>query len=371
MNSTFRRLRLHLLGWLMLAAALSYIAALLFSAYMIDGILQDPAANLLVEMGLYRWAQNNKHTLVIAFIALCMLAGVYIASAQVGSYLNQLDGALDKILSASLDPIGLPAVLRPLEMKLNTIKNTLRQREIDRKESEQRKNDLVVYLAHDLKTPLTSVIGYLALLDEEHGLPSHQREKYIQVAYRKSMKLEDLVNELFETARYNVQGMELALRPLNLPRMLRQLTEEFYPLLEEHGLSCRIESQGAGEIVADPDQLARVLDNLLRNAVFYSMAGSTVEIQSDWVPGGVRVCYRNYGVTIPPERLERIFERFYRGDEARSSGQGGAGLGLAIARRIVELHGGSITARSENLWTEFTVFLPQKENAGQENASGI
>lgn len=247
-------------------------------------------------------------------------------------------------------------------------KRAAAERERQLADESARRSDLVTYLAHDLKTPLTSVIGYLSLLDEVPDMPDAQRARYTGIALDKACRLERLVNEFFDITRYSLTNIELELAPVDLAGLLVQLADEFYPALSAHGNVARVTVAGAvrtveqpGEplvVTADAARLARVFGNLLRNAIAYSDEGTPVEIGAVAGEGSVVVTVSDTGATIPSHKLRAIFDRFFRLDEARGSATGGAGLGLAIAREIVELHGGSISAASENGRTTFTVELP-------------
>lgn len=221
-----------------------------------------------------------------------------------------------------------------------------------------RKNDLIAYLAHDLKTPLTSVIGYLSLLKEAPDMPWEQRVKYTNIGLEKAMRLESLINEFFEITRYNLHEIVLEKERFDLGYMLMQMAEEFYPVLEPRGKSVTIHPTEDLLITADPDKLARVFNNILKNAAAYSYDNTEIEIHTGLQDDTVQVSVSNFGRTIPPQKLERIFEKFYRLDDARSAHTGGAGLGLAIAKDIVDAHGGSICVTSRNQVTTFTVVLP-------------
>lgn len=221
-----------------------------------------------------------------------------------------------------------------------------------------RKNELVAYLAHDLKTPLTSVIGYLSLLEEAPDMPPEQRGKYTGIALEKALRLESLINEFFDITRYNLQEMVMEKECFDLSFLLIQLADEFYPVLEQHGKTISMDADEELPVLADPDKLARVFNNILKNAVAYSYDNTQITIHARYQDGLVRVDISNYGKTIPKQKLDVIFERFYRLDDARSTHTGGAGLGLAIAREIVTAHGGTIAVTSENQVTTFRVTLP-------------
>lgn len=274
-------------------------------------------------------------------------------------FLDELAEAADILTDPEDDgPIFLSPELGELEEHLNLAKARALRDAYAAKEAEQRKNDLVVYLAHDLKTPLTSVIGYLSLLRDEPDLSPALRARYTGIALDKAERLEDLINEFFDVTRFNLSRMELEKRPCDLSRMLQQVASEFAPMLEERQLTVRLDLPEALPYPCDPDKLARVFDNLLRNACHYSEAGTAVEIAARQEEGAAVLTFTNRGVTIPPDKLGRIFEQFFRLDASRASRTGGAGLGLAIAREIVGLHGGTIGAASAEGVTVFTVRLP-------------
>ena len=242
------------------------------------------------------------------------------------------------------------------------LKARLQSREQKLQQETARKNDLITYLAHDLKTPLTSVIGYLSLLDEVPDMPQAQREKYTHIALEKSQRLEGLINEFFEITRYNLQQLTLDREPVDLSYLLVQLTDEFYPILQAHGNTAELNAPETLTVSGDSAKLARVFNNILKNAVAYSDRDTPIRIRAEEAEGQVSVFVENQGRTIPPQKLETIFEKFFRLDEARATATGGAGLGLAIAKEIITLHGGTITAQSQNRRTTFRVTLPSEQS---------
>ena len=248
-----------------------------------------------------------------------------------------------------------------MERKLNQIKSSLRKKTQDALEAEQRKNDLVMYLAHDIRTPLTSVIGYLSLLDEAPDLPADQRSKYIRITLEKSYRLEKLINEFFDITRYNLQTMLLEKQTINLPYMLMQMADEFYPTLSQSGKQVLVDAEENLTFYGDPDKLARVFQNILKNAIAYSFDNSIIKIQARYSGNQILISFENQGNQIPEHRLSAIFDKFYRLDEARSTTTGGSGLGLAIAKSIINAHGGEITAESDTAKTVFTITLPRNK----------
>lgn len=273
-------------------------------------------------------------------------------------YFNEIEEGLDMLVKEDAGSISFSPELSPMENKITGIRYLLEKRKLDAQTAEQRKNDLIVYLAHDLKTPLTSVIGYLTLLKEEPELPPQLRCRYTGVALEKAERLEELINEFFDITRFSMTSIVLNLDRVNLSRMLEQVISEFDPILAERELRWAAQIEEHVEILCDADKLERVFDNLIRNAVAYSYARTEISLVMQNRGEYVEIQVKNHGNTIPEEKLAHIFEQFFRLDASRSAATGGAGLGLAIAKEIVELHGGTITAVSGQESITFTVKIP-------------
>lgn len=278
-------------------------------------------------------------------------------------YLDDLVAAAGQLAHPGDDPITLPAAMESVEDQLNLARQQALRDAQAAKAAEQRKNDLIVYLAHDLKTPLTSVIGYLTLLRDEPQISPEARARYTGIALEKAERLEDLVNEFFDITRFNLSHLELERQSIDLTRMLEQVVSEFQPMFAEKELQCQLDLPPRLAYDCDPDKLARVFDNLLRNASYYSLPDSTVRIAGQTRDGEIVLTFSNAGKTIPQEKLDRIFEQFFRLDSSRATRTGGAGLGLAIAKEIVELHGGTIRADSADDQITFTLRLPVRGGA--------
>ncbi|WP_342443706.1 HAMP domain-containing sensor histidine kinase [Lysinibacillus sp. FSL K6-0075] len=351
---------------------IAIIIGLFINFAFIDGVLQAPFADAFIafcenvlQLDYYAassaynvlFRQNKPLWLAIGFILLLLII-FYIALSRFTRYFHQISSSITMLADESGKEIVLPAELDFLEKKLNNVKYKLEKRARDAQEAEQRKNDLVVYLAHDIKTPLTSIIGYLSLLDEARDMPVEQKEKYVTVTLEKSYRLEQLINEFFEITRFNLQSIILEKDLIPLHHMLMQVADEFYPLLAPKGQQAIVKIDEDITIYADGNKLARVFNNILKNAIAYSDPNSTIEISARNENNQTLISFTNTGKTIPPEKLKMIFEKFYRLDSARSTQTGGAGLGLAISNEIVQAHGGTITATSSNDTTVFTVMIP-------------
>lgn len=307
---------------------------------------------------LLKFCKDNIVTLGCILLIICWIVITYIFLSKPLGYLDEVTQAARQLTSPTSQPIILSDPISQLERELNLLRENALENARIAKDAEQRKNDLVVYLAHDLKTPLTSVIGYLSLLRDEKQISPELREKYLSISLEKAERLEDLINEFFEITRFNLSEIILEYSKVNLTRLLEQLTYEFQPMFLEKGLTCTLEIPANTMIRCDVNKMQRVFDNLLRNAVNYSFPDGTIRIHAEQQGQQMRITFQNSGNTIPPEKLSRIFEQFYRLDTSRSSGTGGAGLGLAIAKEIVEHHHGTITAQSRDETITFQVSLP-------------
>lgn len=274
------------------------------------------------------------------------------------NYIDVIVQASDKLVDSNDELIRLPSELKNVEDRLNQIKQDAARNLRIAKEAEQRKNDLVVYLAHDLKTPLTSVIGYLTLLKDEMQISDELRERYLSISLDRAERLEDLINEFFEITRFNLSHMSLSLSKVNLTRMLEQILFEFKPLFESKELEYALNIEPNIEIKCDVDKMERVFDNMIKNAISYSFEASKIIIDVEQYIEGTTIKFINRGNTIPKEKLDIIFEQFYRLDTSRGTQSGGAGLGLAIAKQIITLHNGTITADSKDEKVQFTIFIP-------------
>ena len=374
MKNSYRTLKRTIILRTMEVTILTIFVGAFILVFFVDGILQDGFIDAFVRalgflhvseptaIRIYQLIfQQNKLLIVVIGFFILFIAIFYLTLNGLTKYIDQIGAGVENILSDSTEPIHLIRELQPLEVHMNSIKRKLRQREEEAAESEQKKNDLLMYLAHDLKTPLTSIIAYLSILDESENMPPEERKKCTHISLEKAVRLKELMDEFFEITRFSLEDMVLDQNPVNVSMMLEQIADEAYAVLAEKGLRCEVDIHEDLTVTGDADKLARVFDNLLRNAINYSYPDTCIRISAWSQQQWVYIDFVNQGPATPEKQLTMIFEKFIRMDSARSSETGGAGLGLAIAKQIVTAHGGEIHAENCSEGIRFEVKLPGEE----------
>lgn len=368
-------------------------------------IIQPDGTYAVRNLQAYNLLKSLKIPVAVALFLSGLALIEFAALNRTLRYFDELATAAGGLLENRSKPVKLPPDLSIAQADLEEVRQRSLADERASRAAEQRKNELVAYLAHDIKTPLTSVTGYLALLAESPDLPAEQRARYAGVALEKAERLEGLMDEFFEITRYNLQAIPIERERIGLALLCQQVADELFPAAAERSVGIRVEAPQDARVFADPEKLARALGNVVRNAVAFADAGSDVRIEARLEAGpsaagaptaassgaatasaassdaadpalrtaAIRVIDR--GREISPAHLQRIFEKFYREDAARQSGTGGAGLGLAIAREIMRAHGGDISAASAEGETTFVLTFPTRtwpENAStHEDASAF
>ena len=350
------KLFMTLFGNLLIALIISIVV------YFILALFFENTLSILVERlnyDLYAWIVYNRDIVVYVYILIVLGVVIYRFISKYVEGMDEVYKSLDLILKENNETIKLPSEVNEFSDKLNDIKYDYILSKRSAKEAEEKKNDLIMYMAHDLKTPLTSVIGYLTLLKDEKEIPKNLQEKYMKIALDKALRVEELTNEFFEITRYNLSNMPIKKEELNLTYLLEQLIDECYPKLKEKNLECDVNTNRKITYLGDGDKLARAFGNLLKNAINYSYQNTTIKIILEEKENEISITFKNKGEKIPEYKLEKIFEKFYRGDTSRTSSNGGAGLGLAITKEIIELHNGKITVKNNDEYIEFNIVLPK------------
>lgn len=256
-------------------------------------------------------------------------------------------------------PFELKGDLGRLITSINALVDSTVEAIEDERRIEQSKDELITNVSHDIRTPLTSIIGYLGLIEE--GKYSNEEEllKYTQIAYSKSKQMKVLVDDLFEYTKVRQADTPLYNVSFDMNQLLEQLVVDYELEASKTGRVIEfLPSQPCLFMSGDTEKLVRVLDNLLSNALKYGADGTRIIIISERLDEEAVITIKNDGETIPQEALDHLFDRFYRVDESRSRQTGGTGLGLAIAKSIISLHQGYIYAESNDRWTSFIIHLP-------------
>ena len=306
------------------------------------------------------WIKENSFLAVLALYGCVFVFTCFVYSVVTLINFDKTWRSLSALVSDETEIKRFSKNFSDIEITLKDIRHEVYRSQQAVLTAESKKNDLVMYLAHDLKTPLTSIIGYLSLLYEAPELSAEQRAKYIGITLDKAYRLEELINEFFEITRFNLESITLENNRTDIGMMLSQITDEFYPMFKEKNIEYTIDIKEKIVVYADRDKIARVFDNLLKNAVNYSYENSVIQIGARIIEDKLVIKFRNQCDEIPKEKLQRLFDKFFRLDSSRATSTGGSGIGLAIAKQITELHGGSLKAKSTQQYTDFIVTIPYK-----------
>ena len=348
--------------------------------------------NLSIISGYLREADKESRLLLfftwekegIVGILLCVLLGIAIFSVSFlflqhksMVYMGKISAAVQNIsegdLNTAIEVVG-DDEFSAMAANLNKMVGDIRELMDRERESERTKNELITNIAHDLRTPLTSIIGYLEILsgDKSSQLPPEAEKKYIEIAYTKAKRLEKLIEDLFGFTKMTYGKVAMKVTQVDVIKLLSQLLEEFYPSFADHNLTYELKSNVPAQVIlADGNLLARLFDNLINNAIKYGAEGKRILVRVHAEEEIVTVSVTNYGHVIPKEDLPHLFHKFYRVEQSRSTATGGTGLGLAIAKNIVEMHGGTIQVSSDLNGTIFTVKLKIHFDINKENFGKI
>lgn len=265
-------------------------------------------------------------------------------------------------------PFKLKGDLEQVVNSINALVDSTLQAIEEEREIEKSKDELITNVSHDIRTPLTSIIGYLGLIEENSNLSFEQIKNYTHTAYLKAKQMKILVDDLFEYTKVRQPNKNLSFSTIDLHAMIDQLSVEFELQAQKKEIEITVSSHPNKIFVElNPEKFVRVFDNLITNALKYGNNATRIEINAKIVGKEVIILIRNNGSQIPVDHLDKLFDRFYRVDDSRNQETGGSGLGLAIVQNIIAQHHGYIYAESNENWTSFIIHLPLKQTSDLRN----
>lgn len=359
------------------------------SFYILISLLITTAAEFIVASLIYRISSELRYmgyrssimgpdglnpgfrTMVLMAIGIAVfIFCFYYLISDYMKYIRKLANGMKNIAQGDFDteiPVQSMDEFGQIAVYMNQMQETVREIMERERVAERTKNDLITNVAHDLRTPLTSIIGYIGWVKDQPSMDANIRQKYLEIAWRKALHLEQMTNELFGFVKLEHREMTLNMSRIDLRQLLEQLLDEEYPGFEKAGLRaefiCREDSVF---LVGDGNLLARLFENLLNNAVKYGKDGKLIRLELELRNQMAVTRVINYGYVIPESELSNVFRKFYRVEQSRSQDTGGTGLGLAIVEQIVQLHSGSITVKSDLQGTVFEVVLPVNLSAEEK-----
>lgn len=356
---SFRFKMIQLFGLSMLfSAIITYLLYKTLQLYYYTTKMENP----LTKVRLFIREIGDINFFLLIFIPLSVLF-FFLFTKRYAAYFNEISSGINQLANGDFNSrIRIPSndefgdIARDINLASEKLQQALERGDF----AENSKEQLVLNLAHDLRTPLTSVLGYLDFILQNDQLTAEQIKHYTSIAFTKSQRLEKLIDELFEITRMNYGKLTIEKKPIDISELLIQLNEELYPVFEKNNLTTRINVTPQLIIWGDGELLARVFENLLTNAIRYGKDGQLIDINCNLDAENVVIQVVNYGDCIPPEELPHIFDMFFTGDRARTHREGSSGLGLSIAKNIVDQHQGTISAQSSVIRTLFEVRFPQK-----------
>lgn len=335
------------------------------AAHNMVGIEEKKHMTLPDYHSIKRW---NHDTIIVIMLLIVLFAVIFfimyflILTRNVIKDIEYISGGISQIASGDMNEkleVHRNDEIGEIVVQVNKMSDDIKRLVEAEREALQTNKDMIACVAHDLRTPLTSVLGYLQLATDTEKYSVEERQKYAHIAMKKAIRLQGLIEELFSYTKLMSGEITLHYNEIDIVKLIEQMVEEFYPLFKENELEYTLKCNVDSFIMnIDGEMMARAVQNLISNAIKYGKDGKKVFIELEKFEHEVQIRVTNFGLIIPPESLEHIFDKFYRVEESRSSQTGGTGLGLNIAKEIAVLHGGTINVTSGSNGTCFTIALP-------------
>lgn len=320
--------------------------------------------NLLgnLQANLQNLIDTKMWILILVLVLELLVTWIVVGSTYHKIELAEIERILNKTAKENLTKsieVKVNPSLQNIIDSFNLLISNMNRRAEEQRQSEESKDELISNVSHDIRTPLTSVIGYLGLIESKNYGDLGQILKYTHIAYKKSLEMQNLVNSLFEYANVQHATSRLNMTQFDMAQMLDQLSADFELEANKRGMEIMVNSTPEKIMMkGDTEKLGRVFNNLIMNALKYGKGATHIWLTAEQRDKEVVVTVANNGQPIPEDSLKHVFDRFYRVEDSRSKKTGGTGLGLAIAQSMVQLHGGTIAVTSDDERTSFISHFP-------------
>ena len=361
-NKSTKSIRNRIILYIALSLAAVFVVEL-FIYYNLKLVLEYKAEVEFINTGYHEAVSlSNAHLLVMMLVGISVfIISFMLLMENIIRYLNDMTKSVRRIAAGDLNEVVKVQgddELAYIAASLNDMTDKLLDLMEKERDSERSKNELITNVAHDLRTPLTSIIGYMGYLTMRKDLDEETRANYIQMVYAKAKRLEKLIEDLFSFTKLNYGKIAMRVEKVDIVMLINQLLDDFYPSFTQNDLEYELVCKKNSIIInADGNLLARLFDNLINNAIKYGKEGKYIRVFINDGDEHVVVSVVNYGYVIPKEDIKNLFNKFYRVEQSRSTKTGGTGLGLAIVKNIVDMHKGTIEVHSDLDGTEFEVKL--------------
>lgn len=361
----FRKINLNKIGIYLFFVVIISLVSAIQGVFIFIAIIAKIMPNIIELMGTdYFISVNIFFIMVCIGMSLFLSVFIFLVNRKV-KYIKYLTKEVNVIKEEGFGKtikVKGEDELAQLCRSINNMSIELGEKIKNEKQIENAKSELITNISHDLKTPLTSLVGYLDLLNNQ-DIDEKTKEEYLKIAYNKSLRLKDLVNELFEYTKLTNHNIEIERVECNISNLINQIVGESILDFSEKNIEVKLQNSYKDLYYKiDSKLFTRLIENLIKNAEKYSDSNSIFKVIVNVEEDNIEISFINKCEELKDYDLEKIFEKFYRLDKARSSDNEGSGLGLSIAKRIAQLHNGNLTVEKNGKYIVFKVILPYVEN---------